>query len=170
MAQVSFVLLNDYNFTESEIDTLVPGNGTHTLWTSATQSNNTGLESMRIVIDYKEVLPAWPPASSVSYALALVIEALHNSDEWFPVAYQFEPFNYVENSRQREIYVDPSISDFNAGIDDIMYLGGKTIARISRQQGRVGLSWRARLICVENNHGSGEALQSAKISIYGEIY
>lgn len=61
------------------------------------------------------------------------------------------------------------ISTYNDGIDSIMYVGNSTIARISRQQGRVGSSYRIRVILAETNYNV-QPFQSVKLSMYGELY
>ena len=109
------------------------------------------------------------PVDIYSSGIGVVVEAL-NGGKWFPAAYQFEPYRNSENGNQRLIFLQPDISTYDDGIDSIVYVGDRTIARISRQQGRIGSSFRVRVILSENNYGTANAFQNVTMSIYGELY
>ncbi len=161
MASQSFTLLNNQVLSLPGITS----NGVYDLYTSATQNNNNNLPSIRMVIDYHQL----NPVDIYSSGIGVVVEAL-NGGKWFPAAYQFEPYRNSENGNQRLIFLQPDISTYDDGIDSIVYVGDRTIARISRQQGRIGSSFRVRVILSENNYGTANAFQNVTMSIYGELY
>lgn len=165
MPASAFTLLSNQQFTNSA----VTGNGTFALWSSPSQTTPQGNNAIRCVVEFTEVTPAAPP-NSVSYGLALVLEALGASGLWYPLAYQFEPFNTADNGRKRLIVAEPTLIEINPGIDNIIYVGGVTIARESKQRARMPATWRACLLCSENGFGQPSAFQGALVNIYGETY
>ena len=158
MATQAFSLANNLTITNAGIT----DNGVFTVWTSSNISNNNNLYGLRLVIDY-----ANPNPTDVS--ITAIVEA-SQAGMWFPVAYQFNPFNNIDNGPQRIILVLPNTSSDSAGIDDDMYVGNSVIARISRQQGKAGSTMRVRLVAQENNYGLSNQFQSVKVSIYGELF
>jgi hypothetical protein len=160
MAQQQFTLLNNVVLSSAGI----PGNGVHDLYVSGTQSNNNGLPNCRLVVEYTELAPI-----ELLGGITAVIEAM-NGGRWFPIAYQFEPFRNMDQGTQRIIHLGQTIDTYNDGIDSIVYVGGRTIARISRQQGRATSSFRVRLQLEETAFGMANAFQSVRASIYGEVF
>jgi len=159
MAQSQFTLLNNQTFTNQNIIS----NGVFDLWTSTVQNNSNGLPAMRLVVDYNNVNPTDIGGINV------VVEA-QNNGLWFPIAYQFEPYRNSENGSKRIIILQQDMNTYDDGIDSIVYVGNATVARISRQQGRAGSSFRVRISVAETNYGTMNAFQSATISMYGELY
>lgn len=159
MAQTQFSLLINQSLTNQGIIS----NGTYDLWTSPTQNNNSGLPSMRLIVDYANVSPV--DISGVN----VVVES-QNNNIWFPIAYQFEPYRNQENGSKRIIVLQPDMNTYDDGVDSIIYAGDRTIARISRQQGKVASSFRVRVFINETNFGNINAFQSITLSIYGELY
>lgn len=159
MAQQNFSLLNQQQIT----NTNVTGNGTHVLYTSGAISNNNNLPKLRLVVDYHDAEPGYLPNG-----ISVVAEVMNGSN-WYPMAYQFEPYRSIDNGTQRIILLEPEMNTYNDGIDSIVYVGDATIARISRQQGKVGGQFRVRVILKENNYGTAQAFQSVTMSIYGDI-
>lgn len=159
MAQSQFGLLINQTITNQGITS----NGSFDLYTSPIQNNSNSLPSIRLVTEYAEVTPVDIGGINV------VIEA-QNNGLWFPIAYQFEPYRNQENGNKRIIMLQPEMSTYDDGIDSIVYVGDRTVARISRQQGRVGSSFRVRVSINETNYGTINAFQSVKLSIYGELY
>lgn len=157
MGLVSFNLANNVTINNSA----VTGNGKYTIWTS-TNVSAVGNQSMRVIIDYKTSAPDETNVTAI-------VESEQNG-HWFPIAYQFNPFNNLDNGPQRIIIMQPDISVFNTGIDDDMYVGGQVIARISRFQGKVGSNLRVKLVLQESNYGTPNAFQSLNIDCYGECY
>lgn len=161
MAQSAFTLLTNQLIDNS----IVNGNGLFTLWTSPSQNNSVGLPCLRLVTEYKEITPA----AFFTCGLNVVVEAQAGS-QWYVVAYQFERFHGVGDGDQRVIVLQPDISTFNDGIDSIVYVAGATMSRISRQQGRVGGTFRVRLLYQENAYGQPDRFQSGRFNVYGELY
>jgi len=165
MGQTSFTCCTNHTVTNAAI----AANGKHTVFTSSTISNSGAYHSLRFVIEYSNPLPLDGGAVAITYSLSAILES-QNGDNWFPIAYQFENFANPENGYKRIITMQPDIDTYNSGIDDVIYVGGATEARISRQQGKVGSSFRLRILCQENGFGSAGAFQSIVINAYGELY
>lgn len=160
MAQQSITIINAQVLSAGG----VTGNGVFDLYVSATQNNNNALPGIRLIMDYSELQSPELPGG-----ITAVVEAMNGSN-WFPVAYQFEPFRNVDQGNQRIVYMAPGIDTYSDGIDSIVYVGGSTVARVSRQQGRVGSSFRLRLLLEETAFGGGNAFQSVRVSAYGELF
>ena len=158
MAISQFSLANDLTIDNS----IITSNGTFTIWTSQVQNNNNNLPALRLIVSYSNPSP-------VDVNVTAIVESSQNGI-WYPIAYQFNPFNNVDNGKERIIILQPDMNSINAGIDDDMYVGGMVVARTSRQQGKVGSSFRVRLVCYENNYGNQSAFQSLKVSVYGELF
>lgn len=166
MGAASFTLASNIQKTNS----VVTANGLYDLWLSADQSNPLGLTSLKMVIDYKDSSPGYG-GPALTFEIGFVIEARIGSN-WYPIAYQFEPYRAPTdgNGKKRILVLQPDISTFDAGIDDVMWVGGETVARVSRQQGKLGDLWRARMIVRENGYGGAGAFQSVTFDCYGETY
>jgi hypothetical protein len=158
MAFQEFTLATNLTLTNVN----VTGNGVFTLWTSQNINNNNNLPGCRLIVDYSNPSPS-------DIAVTAVLESNRNG-MWFPLAYQFNPFNNIDNGPQRIIFLTPTTDSDNSGIDDDVYVGNAVIARISRQQGRCSSSMRVRLILNENNYGNQYAFQSVRVSVYGELF
>lgn len=151
-------------------NTAITGNGIFTLFTSSTINNTFGLTSARLVLDYSSPNPADNGSNTITYSIGAILEGLQDSI-WYPVAYQFEPYKgNSANGNQRIVVVQPGIQSFDAGIDDIIWVGDTTIARISRQQGRLPASLRLRIICKESGYGGSGAFQSMILKAMLEMY
>jgi len=162
MAQITFALLNGQQITNA----VVTGNGTFDLYTSAAQNNTVNMPCLRLVVDYHASVP---DDITIPGGISVVVESQNNGN-WFPIAYQFEAYRRADNGPKRIIVLQPDISTFDAGIDDIMWIGDTTAARISRQQGKVGATYRVRVQLKEIAHGQPNQFQSVTMSIYGELY
>lgn len=165
MAQAGFSLYTNQLITNAAIT----GNGVFDVLVGANQTNSLALAGLRLVLDYSQEVPADGGATPITWALGALAE-VQNGAAWFPVAYQFEQFANPAQGRKRVVMLAPNISTFDAGIDDVMYVGGETIARISRQQGMLGSTWRLRVVCRESGFGGAGAFQSARLSAYGEMF
>lgn len=129
----------------------------------------TARSSLMLTVNYDAVTPditnGLPP-----FALSVTIEAKDSNGNWSPVAYQFSEWRNTQQPARRVIRMQPDISDFNAGIDDSVFIGSE-IARISRQQGFLPESdFRVRLIVVDNDPTGPNAFQSVTVSAAGERY
>lgn len=168
MGSNKFAIADDLAINNGSIST----NGSHVVYSSPVQSNSVGLSSLECVVEYANVLPEFG-AIPITYRIYAVVEGRNdsgNSQRWYPIAYQFEGFRRDDDGRQRVIRMQPNMNTFDSGIDDIVYVGGETIARISRQQGQLPEAWRVCVIVEEFDAGGAGAFQSANISIYGETF
>lgn len=151
-------------------NTAITGNGVFTLFTSATINNSVGLASGRVILDYSSANPSDNGTNTITYAITAVLEGLQDS-VWYPVAYQFEPYKgNSANGNQRIMVVQPGIQAFDAGIDDIIWVGDTTIARVSRQQGKLPTALRLKMVCKENGFGGSGAFQSVVVKAMLEMY
>jgi len=161
MGQQTLSLATNLQITNSGITS----NGVFDIWTSNIINNNNALPSMRLVIDYLAITPTSAP----TFGLSILVESQIGT-KWFPIAYQFGDFSGFGNGDTRIIVLQPDMSTFDAGIDDNMFVGGKVIARISRQQGKVGSAFRVKMVCQENGFGGAGSFQSVNVNIYGELF
>jgi hypothetical protein len=164
-------------------NTQVTGNGTFLL-ASSTPFNNgsstTGFKSLKLVVEYGEISPPFGNDPQ-TFDVDVVVEGLFGT-RWTPLAYQFTPYRNPNNGNTRIIQMQPSLSGFDAGVDDVVFVGDATLARISRQQGVLPDSqFRMCLLVtergyVESTPGSGVwvpgpgSFQSVKISAFGEAF
>jgi len=161
MPQVTFSVCNNLAITNQG----VTGNGPKDVYVSALQSNQFGLPAMRMVVQYTNLLPA-----SGSFNLTAVIDSPNAAGIYFPIAYQFGPLRNLQEGTQRILILGPAISTFDTGIDDNMWAGEQTVARISRQQGRVAVAgFRVRVVLYEGAFGTANAFQGVTLSVYGDL-
>ena len=158
-----------YSLCDQAFDnSAVTNNGVFTLFTSQTINNSVGLSCARIVIDYSNSNPIDPVGHT--YGVTGILEGVQDG-VWYPLAYQFESFRGTPfNGPQRVITIQPDIQSFDAGIDDNMWIGEYTTARISRQQGRVSGSIRFRLLLSERGFGTSTAFQAITVRAIMELY
>lgn len=153
-------------FTNSTITS----NGTFVIFSGSTIANNNALPGGRLVVDFSGASPLEGGEINPSYAITCILEGIQDG-VWYPIAYQFEPFKgNPNNGLQRIVVLQPDISTYDAGIDDIVYVADTTIARISRQQGRVPAQIRLRILLKENGFGTANAFVSATIKATLELY
>lgn len=164
MAQQQFTILQNHLLAASSVVGGIAENGMYDLYTSSNQNNNNALPSCRLVIDYSNLTPGDIPGG-----ITAVVEAMNGSN-WFPIAYQFEPFRNADQGSQRILHLGPGIDTYNDGIDSIVYVGNRTTARISRQQGRAGSAFRVKLRLEEAGYGTPFQFDSVRVSVYGELF
>lgn len=149
----------------------VTGNGTFVIHESSPPYvNTTDKPGMRVVVTYGSPVPQDGQPEPTGYAIQCLVEGKLNTDLWYPIAYQYEPWRNFDEGSQRIILLQPDISTFDTGIDDIVYAGGSTIARISRQQGRASHDIRLRVLLRETKFGTPEAFQSIAMEVKGELF
>lgn len=165
MGANAFSLADNITKTKAQV---VTGNGLFDLWVSPNQSLPQGATSLRIIVDYDEVLPLFGD-NPLTFEMSLLIEAL-NGGKWFPIAYQFDGFRTAHQGKKRIVLLSPDLTVADAGYDEIMYAGGDIFARISRQQGFLAATWRARIIIRESEYGGLGSFQSLRFSVYGETF
>ena len=166
MGQQAITLATNVTVNNSAITS----NGVFDVWTSSILTNNNALPCLRLVTEYANITPNDSQTGIGStFGLSIVVEAQIGT-RWFPIAYQFGDYRSPGNGETRIIILQPDMSTFDSGIDDNMFVGGQVIARISRQQGKVGATYRVKLVCQENGHGGAGSFQSVNINIYGELF
>jgi mannose/fructose/N-acetylgalactosamine-specific phosphotransferase system component IIB len=164
MAQQSFTLATNMVRTNSG-----GAQGTIDLFVSQNIQNNNNLPNCRLVVIYDDISPDNSLNAQKTFGLTAVLEALLDG-KWFPVAYQFEPFQNPDNGRQRIIVMQQDVQSFDAGIDDVVYVAESTVARISRQQGKAAATMRVRIILRENDANNVGAFSSVSLTVFGELY
>jgi len=148
----------------------ITGNGVFNIWTSNIINNSNSIPSLRLITEYANIVPDSRSSNVANtFGITIVVESQIGT-KWFPIAYQFNNFNTPGNGDTRIILLQPDISTDNAGIDDDMYVAGNTIAKISRQQGKLGSNFRVKLVCQENGYGEAGSFQSVNVSIFGETF
>jgi len=172
MAKQTFTLWDNELFTA--LDAGVDGDGTFDLAISEEQSNSVSLRSLKLIMQYRSIAPPAEDAQGNTQYQSFGLDCLVEGDfggSWVPVAYQFTPFNRPSRGETRIIQLQPSIAGFDAGVDDIMYVGDSTIARVSRQQGVLPDSkFRVRIRLTERGFGSANAFESILLSGMGEAF
>lgn len=167
MANENFTIWTNQTFTNSGIT----GNGTFDLAISGTQSNTIGLKSLRLVCEY---VSASPSSNLRNFDLLCLIDSSNGlsgaSKKWFPMAYHFEPFRRDNKGMIRNILMQPDMVVIDVGIDDVLQVGGDSVSRISRQQGKLGPEFRVRLSLTEFDFGGPGAFQSVTVNVYGEKF
>jgi hypothetical protein len=170
MAVVNFTVWNNQTFVKPQ--NLVSGVPV-TLAVSQEFSNTNAQRGLRLTTTYQNLVPnnnENGPAG-VTYELGLIIEGRDSIGSWFPIGYQFSSVKQNDQAPKRIIVLEPAISDINAGIDDVIYVGGRELARISRQQGSVpATAFRVSLILNELNPEGIGSFQSVTLSCVGEKY
>ncbi len=162
-------------WTNEAIDnTGVSSNGEYELLNSGPLDNNGDYNSLRLVVEYKDILPE-DDAIANSFYLTAVVEASNGltgaSEAWFPIAYQFRGYRKAFQGTIREIILQPNLVVIDQGVDDVTFVGNETKARISRQQGKLpDTDWRVRVLLTEEGHGGPGAFASGKITVYGERF
>lgn len=162
---VSQVQLLNQSFNNSQIT----ANGTYDLYVGPEMSNNNNLPSLRAAVDFSNFVPLDGGAINPKYSITALFESIQ-SGVWFPIAYQFTPYRGNGSGNQRIIILQPNIDTFNLGIDDAIYVADQTIALVSRQQGKLGPSYRLRVVLRETGYGTPEAFQSGTIKVVAELH
>lgn len=164
MAQQTFTVC-----TNLALNNALVTQGVQTMYTSSNIQNSNNLPSVRLVVDWANIVPDSSVNVQKTFSLTVVLESLIGSS-WFPIAYQFEPYRSPGYGDKRILVLQPDISTFDAGIDDIVWVGEETLARISRQQGKAAATMRIRVVLNEQQPGGPGAFQSVSLSVYGELY
>lgn len=151
---MAITFLDQQVFTDTDIDP--DGN----IFVSADKPNSPFAPNLRVVIRYTGADPA-----DGSVRLQGVVEGKSSAGLYYPVAYQFDPF-YGWFDQTREIVIDQGSNWPDAGIDNIVYVGGKTIAQISNTQATLPDDWR---LCIHASKNPGTVLNSVTISAFAEV-
>jgi len=151
-------------------NSLITSNGTFEVFVSPPYDNNSAKNSMRAVCTFSNPVPADGNPEPTGYSISCVIEGRLNADNWYPLAYHFESWRNFDNGSQKIIVLQPNLSSIDAGIDDVVWVGGKAQAMISRQQGQCSEDLRLRVLIQETKHGTAEAFQSIHLEVKGELF
>lgn len=127
-----------------------------------TANNN---NSLRLTMEFEELTP---DSGGSPFDITTVVEAIDGTRR-YPVAYQFTTHRYSGQGEKRVIVMQPDISDFNAGIDDVVWTG-KVDARISRQQGIVPAEFEVCVYLTDRYASGAPAFVSVKVSGTLELY
>lgn len=162
-------------WTDQVIDnSIVTGNGDYDILTSSPQTNQSDYSSIRVVVDYKDILPE-DDAIANTFWLTAIVEADNKetgaNQIWTPIAYQFRGYRKAFNGLTREIILQPNLVVIDQGVDDVIFVGSATVARLSRQQGKlIDSKYRVRIVLTEEGYGGAGAFTSGKISAYAELF
>ena len=162
-------------WTDQAIDnSAVTANGDYDILVSAEKTNQSDYNSLRVVIDYNDVLPE-DDAIANTFFLTAVLESDNGgtgaAQKWAPIAYQFSGYRKEFQGTTREIVLQPNLVVLDQGLDDAIFVGNQTIARISRQQGKlVDSKYRIRIVLTEEGYGGAGAFTSGKVSAYTERF
>jgi len=165
MAADAFAIWND----EVVNNSLVIENGEYLLAESDLITNQPGHSSLRLTIEYNDVLPI-----SVAWNFDLTALVLAPSNEqnprWAVIAHQFNPFRRDIQGKIRTIELGPHLPNMES-VDDIVYYGNRSRERASLRPGRLsGTGFKLRIMLSEYSYGLPAAFQSMNLSAYGEMY
>lgn len=157
MTITSFQLVDNQTFLPADIV-----NGT--IFTSADQVNGAGVDlstGIRVTIDYHD-LQSIPRGAR----LQALVEGKSSSGQYYVLAYQFEEFLEVGFEQKAQIIMAPDLNWPDAGIDNIIFVGGSSIEKVSNQVGILPGTWRVRVNIRDPNND----FVSIRMSIYGERF
>ena len=153
MAITSFQLIDNQVFIPSDIS-----NGN--IFISPDQINDIGVDrstGIKVVIDYSEL--------QASGNFQAVLEGKSNQGQYYVLGYQFEEFRFANFPQKRQIVMYPDLNWPDAGIDNIVFVGGTTVEQVSNQPGTLLNIWRVRVNITNTNN-----FTSIRMSIYGERF
>ena len=137
------------------------------IYISSDQSNvgasNILYKAAEITVKYDNL--QWSGSGGVP-ELQAVIEAKADNGQYFPIGYQFNPFRIDYDGQFHTIVVDPNVFWSDAGVSNIVYVGGRTIGEVSPQQVALPTDWR---ICVHVKTPTGSTLDNIDIDIAAEL-
>ena len=134
------------------------------IYVSADQSNGTGSDkssSIRAVVDYHDL-----QSTDGTVELQALVEGKSVDGTYYPIAYQFEPFQLTGFEQSRSIVMQPDMFWFDAGIDNIVFIGNTTVQQVSNQTGILTDTWRFCVRITDPNN----TFTSVRMSIFGERY
>lgn len=161
MATTQFQLEN--NVTKTPADIVTNAQGKKFIYTSADQANGTGQDlstGLRVIVDYTAM------AGDNATHLQAIVEAKSLQGTYYPLAYQFEIMKPVLAPQVHQIVLQPDMFWLDAGIGNLMFVGNKSIAVVSNQQGIMPQIWRVRVQLTDLNL----AFASVTMNIYGERF
>lgn len=162
----SFALSAAEDFTLWSGSTFAAPYTNNVIATSSPISNNNGLESVKVVVSYDALTPDRATAAT-SYSIQAVIEEEIATGVWTPIAYQFTGINDTTNAPERIMILTPELV-IDVGQDNVIYAGGRAIAKVSSTQGTLPGKFRVKLLL--DTYGDTAPLTSVTISAYGRKF
>jgi len=163
---VSMVAIAAEDFTLWSSETFVAPYADNVVAVSDVINNNNGLDSVKVVVRYEAFSPDRATELN-SFTLQAVIEEEISAGIWTPISYQFTPINDSTNAGERILTLSPSLV-LDVGLDNIIYAGGKSIARLSATQGHLPDRFRVKIIM--DTQGDSAPLTTLTVSGYGRKY
>ena len=148
---------------------IITDNGKFVLNTSDEFNNNGGYDSIIVNVDFSDLTPD-PETTSPGYFIRAELQTSDNEGNWFPIGHMFEPVRRPEQGLKHIIVIQPNTFNINEGFPTDIFDGQNVVSRISRQQGALGVDFRTVVSAIETKQGTANALESFKLSIYGERY
>ncbi len=131
---------------------------------SADQFNGTGTDlstGLRVTMDYHDL-----QATSSGPTLQAIVEVKSAQGQYSILAYQFEEFGLLGFQQRRQINMAPNLNWPDAGIDNIIFVGGQTVEAVSNQVGLLPGTWRLSVLLKDPS----SRFTSIRMSIYGERF
>lgn len=154
------------DFTLWSSETFLPPYDGDVVAVSNVISNNNGLNSVKVMINYEAFAP--DRATEInSFTLQAVIEEEIAAGVWTPIAYQFTPINDSTNAPERVITLSPALV-IDVGQDNVIYAGGVSIARVSATQGHLPDKFRVKILM--DSQGDSAPLTTLTLSGYGRKF
>jgi len=152
---------------------IVTGNGKFIAKTSAKSNNTQAKNAILLDVTFSDfVLVGGGNPSLGGWGLRAVVECSDGSNpgNWRRVGAMFEPLRDPAQGTRQLIIAQPNINNPNEGIPQDEWDGSSVTYRIHRQQGILGVDFRVLIEVSESKHGLPDALQSFKVTAFGERY
>jgi len=146
---------------------ITPGPSGEAIYIGDDQFNGAGLnysDGIRVIVQYEDMQGS--PANQA--AVQAIVEGKTDGGDYYILAYQFREYRGqgADEGHRSHIYMTPNVVWDAASFDNIVFVGGKTVERISPQPGFLPEVWRISLILRDPI----EAFISLTFSIYGERF
>lgn len=131
-------------------------------------TNNTAQNALHLVWTVNSITP---DTSGNSFNILMFAEAKDDADNWYKLGYQFSAFRFTGIAPERQMFIDPNLLTFDAGIPESIDNGSKEVTRLSKQRGVLPpTSFRFSWYITDYDVGSANAFVSMNISVSGEKY
>lgn len=166
MMAVASVAWASEDFTLWSSQTFVAPYTDNTVAISDVIPNNNSLDSLKILIKYEAFSP--DRATEINtFTLQALVEEEIAPGVWTPITYQFTPINDSTNAPERILTLSPGLI-IDVGQDNVIYAGGRSIARLSATQGNLPDRFRVKIIM--DTQGDSAPLTTLTISGHGRKY
>ena len=158
MAVTAFQLVDNQTFLPADV---VDGR----IFISPDQANGVGSDlstGIRAIIDFHDM-----QSNPSGATLQAVVEGKSAGGQYYVLAYQFEEFNKIGEQQKRQLVMTPDMNWDFPGTDDIIWVGGTTVERVSNQVGTLPAIWRVAIILQDPEP---PRFVSVRMSIYGERF